>query len=71
MTEDVAILCWGCKSVLFSRLSCAFCFDHVDVAPEDDGEVVRYNAPIEIRSRDANKKCPCGSGKKLKKCCGI
>lgn len=41
------------------------------VANDDDGQVVQYNAPIEIRSRDANKPCPCGSGKKLKKCCGI
>ncbi|KAL8438843.1 hypothetical protein Efla_000761 [Eimeria flavescens] len=44
---------------------------HADVAQEDDGRVVPLNAPIEIRSRDANKKCPCGSGKKLKKCCGV
>lgn len=44
---------------------------NADAAVEDDGQVVQFNAPVEIRSRDANKKCPCGSGKKLKKCCGV
>ncbi|XP_026191280.1 uncharacterized protein LOC113146867 [Cyclospora cayetanensis] len=44
---------------------------HGDGGLEDDAQVVEYRAPIEIRSRDANKRCPCGSGKKLKKCCGI
>ncbi|CAD7967789.1 unnamed protein product [Amoebophrya sp. A25] len=28
------------------------------------------NLRQQMRSRDANKPCPCGSGKKLKKCCG-
>ena len=34
-----------------------------DVAGDGDAEV-----PV-IRSRDANRPCPCGSGKKAKRCC--
>ncbi|CDJ37789.1 hypothetical protein, conserved [Eimeria tenella] len=40
---------------------------NADAAVEDDGNVVAYRPPVELRSRDANKKCPCGSGRKLKK----
>ncbi|PFH32650.1 hypothetical protein BESB_012620 [Besnoitia besnoiti] len=40
---------------------------------QDDDNVVLLDAPRAVgvhRSRDANKRCPCGSGKKTKKCCG-
>ena len=30
----------------------------------------KYRRPIQMRGRDRNQPCPCGSGKKLKKCCG-
>mmetsp|Transcript_8471 Transcript_8471/g.20389 ORF Transcript_8471/g.20389 Transcript_8471/m.20389 type:complete len:180 (-) Transcript_8471:44-583(-) len=29
-----------------------------------------YDYAPQFKSKDANKPCPCGSGKKLKKCCG-
>jgi SEC-C motif-containing protein len=34
-----------------------------------DGEMVK-NAPITVAKVGRNEPCPCGSGKKFKKCCG-
>lgn len=30
----------------------------------------KYTAPIAMKGRDRNQSCPCGSGKKFKRCCG-
>jgi hypothetical protein len=35
--------------------------------PDDDGPVEPYRAPVKV---GRNEPCPCGSGKKYKKCCG-
>ncbi|EPR59070.1 hypothetical protein TGPRC2_254340 [Toxoplasma gondii TgCatPRC2] len=40
---------------------------------ESDDDILVLNGPRVAgvhRSRDANKRCPCGSGKKIKRCCG-
>ena len=34
----------------------------------DDGRVEPYRAPVKV---GRNEPCPCGSGKKYKKCCGL
>ena len=34
---------------------------------DDDGPVEPYRAPVKV---GRNEPCPCGSGKKYKKCCG-
>jgi hypothetical protein len=30
----------------------------------------KYEGPVAVKGRDRNQPCPCGSGKKQKKCCG-
>ncbi len=42
--------------------------------PEDIGDLERLQNPVQTRTVEAkigrNAPCPCGSGKKFKKCCG-
>ena len=38
--------------------------------PENNNDKLKFSHKIDMKGKDRNKLCICGSGKKIKDCCG-